>query len=103
MSETRISIIISSYNYARFLREAIDSALTQTYPYVEVIVVDDGSTDDSPRMIREYGERVRAIIKPNGGQASAWNAGFAASGGDAIIFLDSDDLLLPAAAENAAK
>lgn len=95
------SIIIDNYNYGRFLRETIDSALAQTYPRVEVIVVDDGSTDDSREIIAGYGNRVRAVLKSNGGQASAFNAGFAASRGDVVFFLDSDDTLFPSAVENA--
>jgi glycosyltransferase involved in cell wall biosynthesis len=95
------SIIVVNYNYARFIREAIDSALGQTYLQLEVLVVDDGSTDESRAIIASYGERVRAVLKENGGMGSAWNAGFAASRGDAIFFLDSDDLLLPTAVERA--
>ncbi|GAA6743875.1 glycosyltransferase [Thermus antranikianii] len=94
-----VSIIINNYNYARFLRDAIESALGQTYPRTEVIVVDDGSTDNSREVIAGYHGRVRAIFKENGGQASAFNAGFAASRGEIVIFLDADDLLLPHAVE----
>lgn len=94
---TTASVIISSYNYAAFLPAAIESALAQAHPRTEVIVVDDGSPDDSPRVIRGFGDRVRAILKPNAGQASALNAGFAASSGDVVVFLDSDDLLDPCA------
>ena len=95
------SIIIDNYNYDRFLRATIDSALAQTYPRLEVIVVDDGSTDDSRGIIASYGGRVRAVLKENGGQASAFNAGFAASRGEVVFFLDSDDTLFPSAVENA--
>lgn len=87
-----VSIIINNYNYSRYLKEAIDSALHQNYPHVEVIVVDDGSTDESPTVIQQYGDRIIPILKKNGGQASAFNAGFAASQGDIIFFLDSDDV-----------
>jgi glycosyltransferase involved in cell wall biosynthesis len=95
------SIIISSYNYALFLNDAIDSALNQTYSPTEVIIVDDGSTDKSPEIVAEYGKTVTAIFKKNGGQASAFNAGFQASLGEVVIFLDSDDILLPTAIGNA--
>lgn len=95
------SIIIDNYNYARFLGEAIESALAQTYPHTEIIVVDDGSTDESREVIAGYGARVIAVLKENGGQASAFNAGFKASRGDVIIFLDADDMLLPMAVEKA--
>lgn len=94
------SIIVTSYNYARFLRTTIDSALDQTYP-AEVVVVDDGSVDESPSIIRGYGDRVMAILKENSGQASAFNVGFDASTGDVVLFLDSDDALAPEAVERA--
>ena len=90
-----ISIIINNYNYGRFLAAAIDSALHQTYANTEVIVVDDGSTDDSKKIIAGYGNRIRPVLKTNGGQASAFNAGFAASTGDIICMLDSDALFYP--------
>ena len=81
---TRVSVIINNYNYGHFLGAAIDSALTQTYAPIEVVVVDDGSTDDSRNVIAGYGSRIRAVLKVNGGQASAFNAGFAASTGAVI-------------------
>lgn len=90
-----VSLIVNNYNYERFLGNAIDSALQQTYSPLEVIVVDDGSQDNSRELIASYGDRVIPIFKPNGGQASAFNAGFAASRGDIICFLDADDLFLP--------
>jgi hypothetical protein len=90
-----ISIIINNYNYAAFLREAIESGLRQTYDRTEVIVVDDGSTDNSRAIIASYGDRIIPILKQNGGQASAFNAGLARSCGDIVIFLDADDILLP--------
>lgn len=90
-----VSILINNYNYGRFLTEAIDSALNQTYSNIEVIVVDDGSTDNSREIIKSYEERIIPILKPNGGQASAFNAGFAASRGEIICFLDSDDIFKP--------
>jgi glycosyltransferase involved in cell wall biosynthesis len=90
-----VSVIISNYNYGRFVKEAIDSALDQSYSNVEVIVVDDGSTDDSRRRIAGYGRRLVTVLKQNGGQASACNAGFRASKGEMVMFLDADDKLLP--------
>jgi glycosyltransferase involved in cell wall biosynthesis len=98
-----VSIIVNNYNYGCFLRQAIDSALAQTYPEVEVIVVDDGSTDDSREIIRGYGDKIIPIFKPNGGQGSAFNAGFAKSRGEIVIFLDADDVLLPHAVERVAQ
>jgi glycosyltransferase involved in cell wall biosynthesis len=94
-----VSVVISSFNYDRFLAQAIDSALSQTWPAVEVIVVDDGSTDGSRAIIERYGARVQAILKANGGQGSALNAGFARCRGSVVLFLDSDDVLLPHAVE----
>jgi glycosyltransferase involved in cell wall biosynthesis len=90
-----VSIIINNYNYGKFLSEAIDSALNQTYSYHEVIVVDDGSTDNSREIIEGYKDKIVPVLKENGGQASAFNTGFAASKGDIICFLDSDDSFLP--------
>ena len=90
-----VSILINNYNYGRFLGEAIDSALNQTYPNTEVVVVDDGSTDNSREIIASYQDRVIPVLKENGGQASAFNAGFEACKGDIICFLDSDDTFLP--------
>jgi glycosyltransferase involved in cell wall biosynthesis len=94
----RVSIVVNNYNYGRFLPEAIDSALCQEHDDFEVVVVDDGSTDDSARIIARYGRRISAIFKPNGGQASALNAGFAHCRGELVLFLDADDVLLPSAA-----
>ena len=93
MPEPRATIIINNYNYARFLRESIDSALAQDYANTEVIVVDDGSIDGSRDIIASYGDRVIPILKTNGGQGSTYNAGFARSTGDFVCFLDSDDTL----------
>lgn len=95
------SIIITSYNYARFLPDAINSALAQSRPAIEVIVVDDGSTDDSPQVIRSFGDRVKPLLKPNAGQASAINAGVTVSRGEVVLLLDSDDVLETTAIEQA--
>src|ERR1700689_4315876 len=97
--EPLVSIIVDNFNYARFIRAAIDSALAQSYAQVEVIVVDDGSTDNSRDVISSYGNRLSAVFKPNGGHASAFNAGFRASRGSIVMFLDADDALLPTAVE----
>jgi len=90
-----VSILIDNYNYGRFLSQAIDSALNQTYSPTEVIVVDDGSTDNSREIIASYGNKIIPVLKENGGEASAYNAGFAASQGDIICLLNSDDAFLP--------
>lgn len=94
-TEPVVSIIVNNYNYGRFLTEAIESALNQSYSNLEVIVVDDGSTDNSLQLIAGYDQRIVPVLKENGGQASAFNAGFVHSRGEIIIFLDADDILLP--------
>ena len=95
----RASVIINNFNYGHFMRNAIDSVLAQTYGDVEVIVVDDGSTDGSKEIISTYGEAIISIYQPNGGQASCFNAGFAASTGDVIFLLDADDFYMPGLVE----
>jgi glycosyltransferase involved in cell wall biosynthesis len=98
--EYLVSIIITNYNYDDFLKYAVDSALQQSYPAIEVIVVDDGSTDNSHDLILSYGNAIIPIFKQNGGQASAMNAGFRQSHGEIVIFLDADDMLLPGIVQN---
>ncbi|NMG05373.1 glycosyltransferase family A protein [Brasilonema sp. UFV-L1] len=105
MNKPLASIIITNYNYEHFLPEAIESAFNQSYQPTEVIVVDDGSTDHSLQIIADYrkyyGEQIIPVVKENGGQGSAFNAGFAASQGDTVCFLDADDILCPSAIERA--
>ncbi|WP_375401969.1 glycosyltransferase family 2 protein [uncultured Sphingomonas sp.] len=97
------SIVIVNYNYAAFLPQAVDSALAQTLPGCEVIVVDDRSTDDSRDVMRSYGERIVALYRPeNGGMSAAVNTGFTRSSGRVVLFLDADDYLYPHAAERMA-
>ena len=90
-----VSVIIPNYNYEQFLRQAIDSALALDWPALEVIVIDDGSTDQSRAIMAEYGDRITAIYQRNAGQRVACNTGFARSSGQIVIFLDSDDVLEP--------
>ncbi len=90
-----VSIIIVNYNYHQFLAQAVDSALQQKYNNIEVIIVDDGSTDTSAEIISNYVGKLITLKKQNGGQASAMNLGFAVSRGDLILFLDADDFLFP--------
>ncbi|STQ89927.1 glycosyltransferase family 2 protein [Iodobacter fluviatilis] len=90
--EPKISIVINNYNYEKYIGVAIQSALDQTYENVEIIVVDDGSTDGSIEIIKGY-SNIKAIFKKNGGQVSAINEGFSIATGELIIFLDSDDYL----------
>lgn len=98
-TELTFSVVIPNFNYAGFVGEAISSALALDWPEpIEVIVVDDASTDDSRAVIDSFGDKIIAIcFEQNRGQREACNAGFARSTGDVVIFLDSDDLLLPQA------
>jgi glycosyltransferase involved in cell wall biosynthesis len=94
-----VSIVIPNFNYADFVGMAIRSALDQSYPAIEVIVVDDGSTDRSRRVIERFGEQIRPIFKANGGQTSTTNVGWLAAKGEIVLFLDADDALSPNAVE----
>lgn len=99
MATPLVSVIIPNYNYARFLPQAIDSALAQTYSPVEVIVVDDGSQDDSLTVLKAYGARLRWVSQRNQGVAAARNHGVRLSQGSYLAFLDADDYWLPAKLE----
>lgn len=97
-----LSIVIDSYQQVQFLGRAIDSALAQGVD-VQVVVVDDGSTDGSWELVRSYGDRLTAVLKANGGQGSALNAGWLAATGDLVAFLDADDELAPGYAQLAVR
>lgn len=86
-----VSVIIPTFNYARFLPHAIDSVLAQTYQRKECIVVDDGSTDSTPEVLWHYETRIKVVTQPNRGLSAARNAGMAAARGDYLSFLDADD------------
>lgn len=86
-----VSIVIPNYNCGQFLNECIQSAINQTYPNTEVIVIDDGSTDDSVKILSQYKEQIKLIITPNKGAAAARNLGISIAEGEFIAFLDSDD------------
>jgi Glycosyl transferase family 2 len=90
-----VSVIIGNYNYGQYLGEAIDSVFQQTYPHIELIVVDDGSTDQSRQVMAAYGDRIVALYQQNGGQTAAFNTGIAQARGEIICFLDSDDTFHP--------
>jgi hypothetical protein len=90
-----VSVIIPNHNYAEFVGAAIDSALRLDWPHVEVIVVDDGSTDGSREVIAGFGARILAVYRGNAGQLNACNEGFALARGSIVIFLDADDTLAP--------
>jgi glycosyltransferase involved in cell wall biosynthesis len=95
----KISVLVPTYNRARFLPQCLQSLFAQSLPPFEVIVVDDGSTDETPELLRSYGERVRALRKPNGGKSTALNMGLEAVKGDYVWVLDDDDVALPFALE----
>lgn len=97
-----VDIIVNNHNYGRFVRTAVESALAQDHPRVRVIVVDDGSTDDSREILQSYSEKIELVLKENGGQASALNAGFSRSKAPVVIFLDADDSLHSEAATRVA-
>jgi glycosyltransferase involved in cell wall biosynthesis len=90
-----VTVCITNHNYADYLPSAIESVLAQTYPEVELIVVDDGSTDDSRRVLGQYGDDVHVLFQEQSGQAAAGWAAFQAARGDIVIFLDADDVLAP--------
>jgi glycosyltransferase involved in cell wall biosynthesis len=91
----QVSVIIPTYNRAWCLRETMDSVLAQNFRDVELIVVDDGSTDATPQLLKGYGQAIRVLRQENRGVSAARNAGIAAARGALIAFLDSDDLWLP--------
>jgi glycosyltransferase involved in cell wall biosynthesis len=102
--ELAVDVVITNHNYGRFLGGAIASAIGQTHPCVHVVVVDDGSTDDSSEVLRgfEDRDRVEVIFQERGGQAAALNTGIEQCNGDVLLILDADDVLRPEAAERVA-
>jgi len=104
MKMPEISVILDNYNYAEFLPQAIESVLSQTFVDFELIIVDDGSTDNSRDIIEKYNDsRIAKVFKENGGQTSAFNAGLEAASGFIVAFLDSDDYWYPQKLENIAQ
>jgi glycosyltransferase involved in cell wall biosynthesis len=93
LSSPFVTVLIDTYNYGHFIDQAIESVLSQDFPpdQMEVLVIDDGSTDDTAARVKKYGPRVQYFCKTNGGQASAFNFGFAKARGEIIAILDADD------------
>ncbi len=99
MSSQLVSVIIPNFNYGRYISAAIDSALNQTYTNIEIIVVNNGSTDNSLEVIEKYGKKIKLINQPNLGQSGARNSGLSLAQGDFLAFLDADDFWHPAKIE----
>lgn len=95
MAPPKVSVIIPTYNYGRFLPRALESVLSQTYTDYEIIVVDDGSTDETYQVVAEYKNKVKYLTKENGGVATARNVGIQVANGNYIAFLDADDAWVP--------
>jgi glycosyltransferase involved in cell wall biosynthesis len=96
-----VTVVIPCYNQAHFLGEAIESVLEQTYPHYEIVVVDDGATDNTSEVASRYPGKVRLIRQENRGLSGARNTGIRHSEGEYMVFLDADDRLLPEALERA--
>lgn len=101
-AQPRVSVVVTSAGGERWLGEAIESALAQRYPRLEVIVVDAGPSGAARGLVARYGRRVVLLRRPNGSRAAALNAGFEASRGDVVLTLDADDRLAPEAAARVA-
>jgi glycosyltransferase involved in cell wall biosynthesis len=97
MNAPLVTVLIDTYNYGRFIEEAIESVISQDFPMdqVEILVVDDGSTDDTQQRVAKYASKIQYSYKENGGQASAFNCGFAKARGEIVALLDADDFWLP--------
>ena len=92
MTRTLVSVVIPTFNYGHFVGDAVESALGQTYPDLEVIVVDDGSTDDTQRVLKRFASRIRYVYQNNRGLSAARNTGVRLAKGDWVALLDSDDV-----------
>ena len=97
MSRPLVTVLIDTYNYGHFIEEAIETVLAQDFPAEEreILVVDDGSTDDTQERLRKFGDSIIYLKKQNGGQASAFNFGLEQARGEIVAFLDADDYWLP--------
>ena len=90
-NNTLVSVIIPAYNCAKYIDEAVNSVLSQTYPYLEIIVVNDGSTDNTLQIIEKFKDRITIINQAQSGVACARNTGIKSANGDYIAFIDADD------------
>ncbi|HLZ12610.1 MAG TPA: glycosyltransferase [Candidatus Acidoferrum sp.] len=97
MESLTVTVLITTYNYGQFVEQSIDSVFSQHYPLekIQIVVVDDGSTDDTSQRVKKYGSRIEYFVKENGGQASAINFGLAKARGEIIALLDADDVFVP--------
>lgn len=93
--KVRFSVVMPVYNREKYLRQAVDSVLSQTFTDYELIAVDDGSTDQSPEILKSYGDHLKAIRQSNSGPEVARNTGVAVAQGEYLVMVDSDDALLP--------
>ncbi len=105
MSPPLVTVLIDTYNYGQYVEEAVESVLAQDFPVEqrEILVVDDGSTDDTAGHLRKFGDAITYLRKPNGGQASAFNFGFERARGEIVALLDADDYWLPGKLRRVAK
>ncbi|MGE4272773.1 MAG: glycosyltransferase [Desulfitobacterium sp.] len=94
MAMPKVSVVIPTYNHARYVPWAVESVLRQNYPNLEILVIDDGSTDDTAQRLRAYLKSIKYIYKPNGGTSSALNHGLERVTGDYICWLSADDMFL---------
>ncbi len=97
MRQPLITVLIDTYNYGHFIEEAVDSVFGQDFPLeeIEILVIDDGSTDDTSERVKKYGSQIEYLTKLNGGQASAFNLGITKARGEIVALLDADDYWLP--------
>jgi len=96
-----VTVVTPSFNQARFIRQTIDSVLTQSYPRIEYLVIDGGSTDETTAILRSYGDRLSWVSESDGGQTDAINKGWRRARGTIVAYLNSDDTYLPGAVETA--
>jgi len=100
MTRASFSVVITCFNQSAFIREAVESAISQTHPAKQVIVVDDASTDASPSLLKQYGDKITLVTRnENGGACAARNLGASMADGDYLVFLDGDDSFMPWALE----